>query len=80
MGASITTSIRMPASLKKELDWLANQEHKKKNQIILSALREYVKNHPSKDLKDEVINQCTRANEQDSIDSDWDELADDSWS
>ncbi len=80
MSASITTSIRMPVSLKKELDWLANQEHKKKNQIILRALREYIKNHPSMHLKDEVINQCMRANEKDSIDSDWDELADDSWS
>ena len=80
METSITTSIRMPASLKSELDWLANQEHKKKNQIILLALREYVKNHPSRHLKDEVINQCTRANQKDSMDSDWDELADDSWS
>lgn len=79
MEQSITTSVRIPLSLKQELDFMAQHHHLKKNQIIISALREYVSKHQTRLLQSEIAQQCDRANAADSEASDWDELAEEAW-
>ncbi|MEZ5451571.1 MAG: hypothetical protein R3E93_01950 [Thiothrix sp.] len=79
MEQSITTSVRIPVSLKRDLDFLALHQHLKKNQIIISALREYTQKHRVKRLQDEIARQCARANTADQEEAGWDELAEESW-
>lgn len=79
MEPSITTSVRIPVSLKRELDFLSVHQHIKKNQIIISALREYTQKHKTRRLQDEIARQCARANAADQEDAGWDELAEESW-
>lgn len=61
MASSITTSIRLPADLRRELDRVAKRQHRGRNWLIVEAIKAYFKRTNSDDLANEAKRQSVLA-------------------
>ena len=73
---SATTSIRLPESLKLELEAVSAQLHRGKNWIIAEALRIYLKSLRNPSLEIEAKRQSLLVSQQEGPDTFWEDSAD----
>jgi predicted DNA-binding protein len=67
MAHSITTSIRLPESLRNQLEQTAHTLHRGKNWIMIKALEQYFSQQPNTDLAKEARRQSLLANKADRL-------------
>lgn len=81
MTQAITTSIRLPQQIRRELERVSHRLHKGKNGVILDALRDYFDKIEKTSLKQEARRQSVLASNGDQKESFlWEENADfDDW-
>ncbi len=73
---SITTSIRLPDSLRLELETAAQQLHRGKNWIIAEAIRIYLKSLRNPSLEVEAKRQSMLVSQKDDSDTFLEDIAD----
>lgn len=76
---SMTTSIRLKAELRRDLDRMARREGRGLNWVIVRAAEEFLKRHGMSDLQEEARRQSLKAAQSEAgadADTRWDEVAD----
>jgi len=76
MAHNITTSIRLPPTLREQLEKATHHLHRGKNWIITKALEEYLEKLHQNVLAEEAHRQSLLASQVENKDEDWEQNTD----